>query len=97
LFYHHDKHHAKYISTTNALIKGTEYEHLKDLESIMIKSHDSNKALFNNAAQSWNHDFYWKCMRPNKADTNAPSGKLLKAIEDSFGSLDEFKKQVCII
>ena len=99
LFYHHDKHHSKYIATTNALIKDTEYEKLTDLTTILIKSHESsNKALFNNAAQSWNHDFYWKCMKPSKASaTNIPTGKLLTAIEDSFGTFDEFKKQVSSI
>lgn len=95
LTFHHDKHHAKYIATTNAMIKGTEYEKLIDLTSILLKSHGNNPGLFNNAAQSWNHDFYWKCMKkPNMKADSVASGKLLKAIEDSFGSYDEFKKQV---
>lgn len=96
LFFHHDKHHSKYIATTNSMIKGTEFETLTDLSSIMIKSHDTNKGLFNNAAQSWNHDFYWKCMKPfeESSISNQPSGPLLSSINDSFGSIDEFKKQV---
>jgi len=94
---HHDKHHAKYVSTTNSLVKGTEYEGLS-LEKVLKKAYASkNQGLFNNAAQSYNHEFYWNSMRsPNETPTQ-PSPKLLQAIDKSFGSLDEFKKQVLLV
>jgi hypothetical protein len=91
LFYHHDKHHAKYISTMTTMIEGTDLEK-KDLLTIMKKSHGSSPGLFNNAAQSWNHEFYWNCMKPNGG--GSPKGKLLDAINKSFGSYEEFRKQV---
>lgn len=86
---HHDKHHAKYISTTNSLIEGTDLAE-KDLVSIIRSTKDA--ALFNNAAQSWNHAFYWKCMKPGGG--GLPTGKLLAKINADFGSFDDFKKQV---
>ena len=95
LSFHHDKHHAKYISTTNTLIKSTEYEKLTDLEDIILQSYTKkNQGLFNNAAQSWNHDFYWKCMTSPNVETNFPSMRLLNAIDNSFGSIDKFREQV---
>lgn len=84
LEYHHGKHHAAYVDNLNKLIKNTIYEKM-DLESITIKA--SGK-IFNNAAQHWNHSFYWKCMTPD--ETN-PSEKLQKAIENKFGSMDSLK------
>lgn len=61
---HHGKHHAKYVSTTQDMIKGTKLEG-KDLKTIILNSHKSNQGLFNNAAQAFNHEFYWNCMKPN--------------------------------
>jgi len=89
--YHHDKHYSKYVATTNQLIANTELAN-SDLITIMKKSHGKNPILFNNAAQSWNHEFYWKCMKPNGGGNQLPL-KLQKAIDKSFGSYDEFKKQ----
>lgn len=96
LRFHHLKHHAKYISTTNSLVKGTEYEGL-DLEKVLKKAYVAkNQGLFNNAAQSYNHEFYWNSMKPPSDVPSTPSSKLLQAIDKSFGSLDDFKKQVTI-
>ena len=97
LSFHHDKHHAKYVSTTNTLIKNTGYEKLASLEDIILQSYTKkNQGLFNNAAQAWNHDFYWKCMTSPNVETNFPSMRLLNAIDNSFGSIDKFKEQVCM-
>lgn len=91
LFYHHDKHHAKYVSTTLSMIKGTDLEDA-DLVSVMKNCNGVAPVIFNNAAQSWNHEFYWKCMK--KGGGGKPSGTVAEAIDKTFGSYDEFKKQV---
>ncbi len=87
LEYHHGKHHQAYVNNLNNLIKGTEFQEQK-LEDIIKKS---SGGIFNNAAQIWNHTFYWNCLSP-KGGGN-PSGNLAKAIESKFGSFDDFKKQ----
>ena len=84
---HHDKHHAKYVTTTNAMTAGTELEG-KDVVTILRSAYGNNQGLFNNAAQSFNHDFYWKCMKPGGG--GQPSAKLLGMIEKDFGSFDNF-------
>jgi len=89
--FHHDKHYGKYIATTNQLIENTDLAS-SDLITIMKKSHNTNQGLFNSAAQSWNHEFYWKCMKPSGGGEVPP--KLKKAIDKSFGSVDEFRKQL---
>lgn len=86
LEYHYGKHHQAYVTNLNNLIKGTEYESLS-LEEIILKS---TGGIFNNAAQVWNHTFYWNCMSPNGG--GEPTGKLAAAINKKFGSFDEFKK-----
>lgn len=92
---HHDKHHAKYVSTTLSMIKGTDLEDA-DLVSVMKSAHVVAPVLFNNAAQSWNHDFYWKCMKSGGG--GVPTGKIAAIIDKNFGSYDAFKKQVgCLI
>ena len=88
LEFHHGKHHNTYVTNLNNLIPGTEFESAS-LEDIIMKS---SGGIFNNAAQIWNHTFYWNCMR-SPGDDNAPSGTLLDAINSAFGSFDEFKKQ----
>jgi len=91
---HHDKHHAKYVSVTNEMIAGTEMEK-DDVVTIFKKALEAkNQPLFNNAAQSWNHAFYWECMKAKGG--GAPAGKLADAITKDFGSLDEFKKQFAV-
>jgi superoxide dismutase, Fe-Mn family len=62
---HHDKHHAKYVTTTNSMIAGTEMEK-DDVVTILRKAYGKNQPLFNNAAQSYNHAFYWDCMKVGK-------------------------------
>jgi len=88
LEFHHDKHHQAYVTNLNNLIKGTEFESAS-LEDIVKKS---SGGVFNNAAQTWNHTFYWHSMRSPKKD-NAPAGKLSDAINKAFGSFDKFKEE----
>lgn len=88
LEFHHGKHHQAYVTNLNNLIKGTEFESAS-LEDIIKKS---SGGVFNNAAQTWNHTFYWHSMRSPKKD-NAPSGKLADAIDKTFGSFDKFKEE----
>ena len=84
LDYHYGKHHHTYVVKLNGLVEGTELEN-KSLEEI-IKT--SEGGIFNNAAQVWNHTFYWNCLSPNGGDK--PSGELAAAIDKAFGSYDEF-------
>ena len=88
LEFHYGKHHAGYVNNLNKLIAGTPFEN-KSLEEI-VKT--SEGGMFNNAAQVWNHTFYWNCMTPNPKK-NAPTGKLLDAIVRDFGSFDAFKEK----
>lgn len=85
--YHYSKHHQTYVTNLNNLIKGTEFEN-KNLEEI-VKT--SKGPIFNNAAQVWNHTFYWNSMTPNSGPV--ATGELLKAIERDFESFDKFKEQ----
>ena len=87
LEYHHDKHHNTYVVNLNNLIPGTEFEG-KSLEEI-VKS--SSGGIFNNAAQVWNHTFYWNCLSPNGG--GQPTGALADAINAAFGSFDKFKEE----
>ena len=84
--YHYGKHHAAYVTNLNNLIPGTEFES-KSLEDI-VKS--ATGGVYNNAAQVWNHTFFWNCMQPNGGA--APTGALADAINAKWGSYDEFKK-----
>jgi superoxide dismutase, Fe-Mn family len=86
--YHHDKHHATYVKTLNDLVAGTENEG-KSLEEV-IKGADAGP-LFNNAAQHWNHSFFWDCLSPNGG--GAPSGEVGDAINSAFGSYDKFAEE----
>jgi len=86
LTFHHDKHHAGYINTLNNLIKNNEsYRSMSLLEIIR----NSENSIFNNAAQAYNHNFYWHCLTPNKTE---PSPALLSAIIHQFDSLEAFKE-----
>ena len=87
LDYHHGKHHRAYVNKLNELIKGTKYEFMPLEEVIM----NSEGGIFNNAAQIWNHTFFWNCMAP-KAGGN-PTGKVAKAIEEKWGSFDKIKEE----
>ncbi|MEO6976137.1 MAG: Fe-Mn family superoxide dismutase [Gallionella sp.] len=83
--YHYGKHHQAYVTNLNKLIKGTEFEKAT-LEDIIKKS---SGGLYNNAAQTWNHTFFWNCMKPKGCA--APAGLLAVAINKKWGSHDEFK------
>ena len=85
--YHHEKHHQAYVTNLNNLIAGTEYESLS-LEEIFKKAPAGG--IYNNAAQVWNHTFFWSCQKP--AGGGAPTGALAAAIDKKWGSFDEFKK-----
>lgn len=87
LEYHYGKHHNAYVTKLNGMIEGTDHANAS-LEDIIAKSEGG---MFNNAAQVWNHTFYWNCLSPNGG--GEPTGALLTAINDSFGSFAEFKKQ----
>ena len=90
LEFHYEKHHQAYVTNLNILIEGTEFSKLS-LEKIIKSSHDQpdKQGIFNNAAQVWNHTFYWHSLTPNPKST--PSSHLLKQIEKDFGSLESFK------
>ncbi len=90
--FHYGKHHKAYVDKVNALLKDSPLRG-KPLEQIVKASAEKEelKSLFNNAAQAWNHDFFWKSMKPSGG--GAPKGKLLEALNASFGSFDNFKKQ----
>ena len=86
--YHYGKHHAAYVKTANDLTAGTKYENL-DLDALVRAAKaDGQTKLFNNAAQAWNHDFFWASLTP---DFKAPPEALATAIDKSFGSLGEFQ------
>jgi Fe-Mn family superoxide dismutase len=87
LEFHYGKHHQTYVTNLNNLIKDTEYENAS-LEDIIKKS---SGGIFNNAAQVWNHTFYWNCMKPNGG--GAPTGALADAINAKWGSFDKFKEE----
>ena len=86
LEFHHDKHHAAYVNKLNDLIGGTEFQDVS-LEEVVQRA---TGGIFNNGAQAWNHDFYWKCLSPDGG--GEPSGALAEAIDGSFGSFADFKK-----
>ena len=88
LEYHHDKHHAAYVKNLNNLIPGTEFENMS-LEDIV--KHAPAGGVFNNAAQVWNHTFYFNGMGPKGG--GKPEGDLGAAIDKAFGGFDEFKEQ----
>jgi len=85
---HHDKHHAAYVNNLNNLAPGTEFESLS-LEEIITKAPAGG--VFNNAAQIWNHTFYWDSLSPEGG--GEPSGALATAINAVWGSFEEFKKE----
>ena len=88
LSFHYGKHHNTYVVKLNGLVGGTEFEN-KTLEEV-IKSSDGG--VFNNAAQIWNHTFYWNSLSPNGG--GEPTGKIADAITTAFGSFDAFKEKL---
>ena len=89
LEFHHDKHHAAYVNKYNDAVKGTEFDK-KSIEEVIkeIAGNQEKQGLFNNAAQAWNHTFYWQCMKPNGG--GSPSGELAKKIDADLGSYEKF-------
>ena len=87
LEYHHGKHHNAYVTNLNNLVEGTEFAE-KSLEDIVMSA---SGGTFNNAAQIWNHTFYWNSMKPGGG--GAPTGALAAAIDRDFGSFEAFKTQ----
>ncbi len=88
--FHHDKHHATYVKTTNELLAQVGGA-AEDLETIVVNARRSgNQKLFNQAAQAWNHGFFWVCMSP---DRQQPAGELTAAIASAFGDLSGLKSK----
>jgi Fe-Mn family superoxide dismutase len=90
LEFHHGKHHKAYVEKTNSLTVGTPYEAMK-LEDIMRgASAVGDQALFNNAAQAWNHDFFWHCMKPGGG--GMPAGEINERLGKDFGGYEQFRQ-----
>ena len=88
--YHHGKHHQAYVTNLNGLIKDTDFAGSSLEEIIMATHHDATKVgIFNNAAQVWNHTFFWNCMTPQGG--GEPSAAFKAKLEEAFGSFDQFK------
>lgn len=87
LEYHHGKHHKTYVDKLNGMVEGTDMA-TKSLEDV-VKA--ATGGIFNNAAQVWNHTFYWNCLSPNGG--GAPDGELAAKINEAFGSVDKFKDE----
>ena len=87
LDYHYGKHHATYVDKLNGLVPGSEFEG-KSLEEIIT---NSSGGVFNNAAQVWNHTFYWNCIKPGGGGT--PTGAIAEKIKSDFGDYDGFVEQ----
>ena len=91
LHLHHDKHHARYFAVMNDILK--DRGDAGSLEDVVVKAaKNGEQKLFNNAAQAWNHTFFWVCMSPDKS---APEGDLAQAIDAAFGGLDGLKTKFC--
>ena len=93
LEFHHGKHHNAYVVNLNNLTKDTDLAS-KPLEDVILaaaKDLPAKQGIFNNAAQVWNHTFYWHCMKPNGG--GQPTGALADAINAAFGSFDKFKEE----
>jgi Fe-Mn family superoxide dismutase len=91
LEFHHDKHHLTYVNTANKLLKGSAWEG-KPLEEVVKGAHGKNDALFNNAAQHYNHTHFWQWMKPNGGGDKLP-GNLEKKIVADLGSVAKMKEQ----
>ena len=92
LEFHHGKHHAAYVTNLNNLVAGTDLEGKSLEDTVTAVAGDAAKAgIFNNAAQVWNHSFYWQCIKAGGG--GAPTGELAAKIDADFGSFDAFKEQ----
>lgn len=91
LSFHYGKHHRSYVDNLNKMIGASPWAGLS-LEKVIAESEPAtNKAVFNNAAQVWNHTYFWSCMKPGGG--GKPAGKLLMRIEEAFGSYEAFRKE----
>lgn len=89
--FHYGKHHKTYVDKLNQLVQGTPFAEMSLEEVIKTSKADPSKAaVFNNAAQVWNHTFYWNALKPR---SGKPAGKMAQKIDAAFGSFEEFKKQ----
>lgn len=92
LEFHHGKHHLAYVNNLNNLVKDTPLANATLEDVILQSAKDASKAgIFNNAAQIWNHTFYWHSMKP--AGGGTPTGALAKKIDEDFGSFEKFKEE----
>ena len=88
--FHYDKHHRGYVDKLNKLIEGTRFEDLP-LEQIIVSAREQAEIdILNNAAQAWNHAFFWQCLSPK--GQSQPVGRIRDLIEDEFGGIDKFKE-----
>jgi Fe-Mn family superoxide dismutase len=90
--FHYGKHHQAYVNTLNQLVAGAPWATGQTLEKVILESAGKadKAAIFNNAAQAWNHSFFWKSMKPGGGAL--PSGRMMELIKKSFGGFDQFKK-----
>ncbi len=89
--FHHGKHHNAYIENTKKMVKGTDMAEMALEEVVKRASRLKDKALFNNAAQAWNHAFYWKGMKPKGG--GSPTGKVAEMLSTAFGSIESFRQE----
>jgi Fe-Mn family superoxide dismutase len=91
--FHYGKHHRTYVTKLNEFVAGTRFADMP-LEQVILESakSDETKKIFNNAAQTWNHTFFWNCMKPNGG--GKPAGDLAARIDSAFGGYDAFRKQL---
>lgn len=87
--FHYGKHYKKYVSNLNEFASGTRFEHLT-IEDVILENFQADNAIFRNAAQAWNHAFFWNCISPEKTQ---PTEVAIESIEDQFGTLEEFEDQ----
>ncbi|HET9904817.1 MAG TPA: superoxide dismutase [Xanthobacteraceae bacterium] len=94
--FHHGKHHKKYVDTLNELTAGKPLGE-KSLTEVIQETakNDEQRKIFNNAAQVWNHTFFWNCMKPGGG--GAPTGELARRIDKDFGGFDQFKKEFATV
>lgn len=91
LKYHYGKHHKTYVDKVNGMVKDKDLDDKTVEELVAHADKKGDKGLFNNAAQAWNHAFYWECLT---GDKTKPSDDLAKAIDAAFGSFDDMKKKI---
>lgn len=92
LEFHHGKHHKAYVDNGNKLLAGTEFEKMDPVDILKKIVGDSSKTgMFNNVGQTWNHSFFWQCMKPNGG--GKPTGSVAQKIDAAFGSFEKFAEE----